>query len=122
MQEHKIKQPYFIHYGDERVMAMAGLYDNWKDAEGNWLTTFTILTTASSEKLQWYAICLSSASFARGFSYLRPAGFRLYVGETAAAGSMTGCLCCCRLRRWRLHGSLMRFLMPSALTTAIMST
>lgn len=52
-QEHKIKQPYFIHYSDERVMAMAGLYDNWKDAEGNWLTTFTIFTTDSSKKLQW---------------------------------------------------------------------
>ena len=54
MQEHKVKQPYFIHYSDERVMAMAGLYDNWKDAEGNWLTTFTILTTESSKRLQWY--------------------------------------------------------------------
>lgn len=54
MQEHKVKQPYFIHYSDERVMAMAGLYDSWKDAEGNWLTTFTILTTNSSKKLEWY--------------------------------------------------------------------
>lgn len=53
MQEHKVKQPYYVHYDDDRVMAMAGLYDNRKDAEGNWLTTFTILTTDSSQKLQW---------------------------------------------------------------------
>ena len=53
VQEHKIKQPYYIHYADERIMAMAGLYDNWKDAEGNWLTTFTILTTDSSKRLEW---------------------------------------------------------------------
>lgn len=53
VQEHKIKQPYYIHYADERIMAMAGLFDNWKDAEGNWLTTFTILTTDSSKRLEW---------------------------------------------------------------------
>ena len=53
VQEHKIKQPYYIRYADERIMAMAGLFDNWKDAEGNWLTTFTILTTDSSKRLEW---------------------------------------------------------------------
>lgn len=77
MQEHKIKQPYFIHYSDERVMAMAGLYDNWKDAEGNWLTTFTILTTESSKKLQWYAISCTQPSFATGFGKSLPAGVQV---------------------------------------------
>lgn len=64
VQEHKTKQPYYIHYTDERVMAMAGLYDNWKDAEGNWLTTFTILTTDSSKRLQWYVNQAASPSSA----------------------------------------------------------
>ncbi len=54
-QEHKVKQPYYVHLAGDRVMKMAGLYDNWQDAEGNWLTTFTILTTDSSKRLQWCA-------------------------------------------------------------------
>ncbi|EIE23986.1 DUF159-domain-containing protein [Coccomyxa subellipsoidea C-169] len=52
-QEHKTKQPYYIHFDGDRVMRMAGLYDSWQDAEGNWLTTYTILTTDSSKRLQW---------------------------------------------------------------------
>ncbi|KAK9906507.1 hypothetical protein WJX75_003054 [Coccomyxa subellipsoidea] len=52
-QEHKTKQPYYIYLDGDRVMRMAGLYDSWQDAEGNWLTTYTILTTDSSKRLQW---------------------------------------------------------------------
>jgi putative SOS response-associated peptidase YedK len=55
IQEHKTKQPYYIHLDGDRVMRMAGLYDSWQDAEGNWLTTYTILTTDSSKRLQWCA-------------------------------------------------------------------
>ena len=66
VQEHKTKQPYYIHYDDERVMAMAGLYDTWKDAEGTWLTTFTILTTDSSKRLQWYGTTLIGSCSQQG--------------------------------------------------------
>lgn len=55
VQEHKTKQPYYIHFDGDRVMRMAGLYDSWQDAEANWLTTYTILTTDSSKRLQWCA-------------------------------------------------------------------
>jgi putative SOS response-associated peptidase YedK len=41
----KHKQPYLIDLKDRHLFAMAGLYDNWKDPTGNWLRTFTIITT-----------------------------------------------------------------------------
>lgn len=49
------KQPYYIHVGEERVVMMAGLYDQWQgdcndDAP---LQTFTILTADSSKPLSW---------------------------------------------------------------------
>eukprot|EP00877_Chromochloris_zofingiensis_P004829 jgi/Chrzof1/14347/UNPLg00621.t1 len=48
------KQPYYVNFGEEDVMHMAGLYDVWKvDAEGNRLFTFTILTVDSSQRLAW---------------------------------------------------------------------
>ena len=118
-----MKQPYFIHYSDERVMAMAGLYDNWKDAEGNWLTTFTILTTDSSKKLQWYgsakqfsSLDLQRCSSSTAYQQVEDAG----ESEGVAAGFMTGCQFCCLLRRWRLRGSLRKFLMQSE-TTVLLS-
>ena len=54
LQEHKTKQPYYVHLDGDPIMRMAGLYDSWQDAEGNWLYTYTILTTDSSKRLQWY--------------------------------------------------------------------
>lgn len=41
----KEKIPYFISLKDEKLFAFAGLYDQWHDAEGKALTTFTIITT-----------------------------------------------------------------------------
>lgn len=54
----KQKQPYFVHYADCRPMLMAALYDvaPRSDVTGegtNELTTFTVLTTDSSERLKW---------------------------------------------------------------------
>ncbi|MFJ6837062.1 SOS response-associated peptidase [Streptomyces sp. NPDC091209] len=50
------KQPYFIHPEDEQVMALAGLYEYWRDPEvkqdddpAAWLTTCTILTTEATD-------------------------------------------------------------------------
>lgn len=45
------KQPFFIHRSDGRTLAMAGLYEFWRDRSlpeddaDAWLTTFTIITT-----------------------------------------------------------------------------
>jgi putative SOS response-associated peptidase YedK len=53
----KTKQPYFIHPEDGGVMAMAGLYEFWKDptrAEDDplkWLTTCTVITTTAEDHL-----------------------------------------------------------------------
>ncbi|WP_055554668.1 SOS response-associated peptidase [Streptomyces sp. NBRC 110028] len=49
------KQPYFIHPTDEQVMALAGLYEYWRDPEagdddpGGWLMTCTIITTEATD-------------------------------------------------------------------------
>ena len=51
------KQPFFIHRSDGRPMAMAGLYEFWRDksaAEDDpdaWLSTFAIITTTAEPGL-----------------------------------------------------------------------
>jgi putative SOS response-associated peptidase YedK len=51
------KQPFFIHRSDGRPMAMAGLYEFWRDksvpedAPGAWLSTYAIITTAAEPGL-----------------------------------------------------------------------
>jgi putative SOS response-associated peptidase YedK len=56
VQDGSKKQPYYISFGEESVMHMAGLYDVWHTGEENEvLGTFTILTTDSSKRLQWCA-------------------------------------------------------------------
>jgi putative SOS response-associated peptidase YedK len=49
--EGKKKLPYFIHPADGGVLAMAGLYEFWKDAEENWLVTCTVITTSAEDHL-----------------------------------------------------------------------
>jgi putative SOS response-associated peptidase YedK len=50
------KQPYFIHPQDDQVMALAGLYEYWRNPEvtrdddpAAWLMTCTILTTEATD-------------------------------------------------------------------------
>jgi putative SOS response-associated peptidase YedK len=51
------KQPFFVHRSDGGPMAMAGLYEFWRDkslAEDDpdaWLTTYSIITTAAEQGL-----------------------------------------------------------------------
>lgn len=46
------KQPFFIRPKDNGVLAMAGLYEIWRDGDaGDWLWTFTILTTSAEDSL-----------------------------------------------------------------------
>ncbi|WP_214110808.1 SOS response-associated peptidase [Acrocarpospora catenulata] len=49
--EQKRKQPYFIHRADGDVLAMAGLYEFWKDPEDDWLVTCTVITTTAEDEL-----------------------------------------------------------------------
>ena len=44
------KQPFFIHRTDGRSLAMAGLFEFWKDGE-DWLVTTCVLTTDASDDL-----------------------------------------------------------------------
>ncbi|GII58892.1 DUF159 family protein [Planotetraspora thailandica] len=55
--EDKKKQPYFIHPADGGVLAMAGLYEFWKDPTRadddplKWLCTCTVITTTAEDDL-----------------------------------------------------------------------
>ena len=40
------KVPYWIHLTDSRWMGFAGLYTWWKSPEGDWIPSFTIVTTS----------------------------------------------------------------------------
>jgi putative SOS response-associated peptidase YedK len=45
----KTKQPYAFTLPDTPLFAFAGLWDGWKDPSGNWLQSFTIVTTEANE-------------------------------------------------------------------------
>ncbi len=45
----KTKQPYVFTLPETPLFAFAGLWDGWKDAEGKWLQSFTIVTTEANE-------------------------------------------------------------------------
>ncbi|MCW2889012.1 MAG: hypothetical protein JWL58_5874 [Streptosporangiaceae bacterium] len=45
------KQPFFIRPRDEKVMAMAGLYEFWRSPDGEWVPTCTVITTEASDDL-----------------------------------------------------------------------
>ncbi|HSI01230.1 MAG TPA: SOS response-associated peptidase [Reyranella sp.] len=47
----KTRQPYAIGRADGRPLSLAGLWEGWKDAEGKWLHSFTILTTSPNSLL-----------------------------------------------------------------------
>lgn len=51
-QKKPTKQPFYITPKDGSVLAMAGLYEFWKDREaGDWVISFTILTTSAEDAL-----------------------------------------------------------------------
>ena len=43
------KQPYAFEIGSGSLFAFAGLWDAWKDGEGRWLQSFSIVTTDANE-------------------------------------------------------------------------
>ena len=44
----KTKQPYFIKHPSEEPLAMAGLWESWRDPAGEIVRTFCIITTAAN--------------------------------------------------------------------------
>ena len=47
-----IKQPYLIHDPDSPVLMFAGLWENWKTPEGDWLQSFAIITRGATDPMQ----------------------------------------------------------------------
>jgi len=43
------KQPCAIALSDRRLMALAGVWENWRSPAGEWVRTFAIITTAPNE-------------------------------------------------------------------------
>lgn len=43
------KQPYYLSTADP--LAMAGLYEHWKEPDGQWLSTVTVITTSAPDDL-----------------------------------------------------------------------
>ncbi|NHJ06067.1 MAG: SOS response-associated peptidase [Candidatus Heimdallarchaeota archaeon] len=43
------KQPYFIHMKDNQPFAYGGIWEQWKNPEGEKISTFSILTTTPNE-------------------------------------------------------------------------
>jgi putative SOS response-associated peptidase YedK len=41
----RAKHPYCFEVNDGELFAFAGLWDGWKDSNGNWMRTCSILTT-----------------------------------------------------------------------------
>lgn len=50
-EEAGIKQPYWIHDAHGPMMMFGGLWENWKAPDGNWLRSFTIITTAAGDAM-----------------------------------------------------------------------
>ena len=48
-QEGTDKQPWYLSTPDP--LAMAGLYEHWKSPEGEWLSTYTVITTSAPDDL-----------------------------------------------------------------------
>ena len=46
------KQPFLFKLQDERPFGFAGLWERWRDEEGEWLITCTILTTDANELVE----------------------------------------------------------------------
>ena len=43
------KQPYAVALADAGLMALAGLWENWRSPAGEWVRSFAIITTAPNE-------------------------------------------------------------------------
>ena len=46
------RTPFYIHRGGDAPLAFAGLWEAWKQPDGQWLRTCTIVTTAAAPRLR----------------------------------------------------------------------
>ncbi len=52
MKRGKKKAPVYIQHVEQAIFAFAGLWESWKNPQGEWLNSCTILTTEANEKLR----------------------------------------------------------------------
>jgi putative SOS response-associated peptidase YedK len=50
--EGRVKQPYFIHFPDDRPFAFAGLWESWEGPNHSCIESSTILTTTANELMR----------------------------------------------------------------------
>jgi putative SOS response-associated peptidase YedK len=73
------KQPYAIALADRRLMALAGLWENWRSPAGEWIRSFAIITTEPNE--------LCAALHNRMPVVLKPEAWPVWLGEEPADAS-----------------------------------
>ena len=74
------KQPYAIALADRRLMALAGLWENWRSPAGEWMRSFAIITTVrrTSCALNFTTACRWSSN---------PTAWPVWLGEEPADAS-----------------------------------
>ena len=70
------KQPYAIALANHGIMALAGVWENWKSSAGEWVRSFAIVTTEPNE--------LCAALHNRMPVVLAPEAWPAWIGEEAA--------------------------------------
>jgi putative SOS response-associated peptidase YedK len=70
------KQPYAIALADRRLMALAGLWENWQSAAGEWVRSSVIITTTPNE--------LCAELHSRMPVVLGPETWSIWIGEEPA--------------------------------------
>jgi putative SOS response-associated peptidase YedK len=70
------KQPYAIALANESLMALAGLWENWRSPAGEWVRSFAIITTTPNE--------LCAELHNRMPVVLKPETWRVWLGEESA--------------------------------------
>jgi len=73
------KQPYAIGLANSNLMALAGLWENWRSPVGEWIRSFAIITTEPNE------LCAELPN--RMPAVLKPASWPVWLGEESAAPS-----------------------------------
>ena len=70
------KQPYAVALVDRGLMALAGLWENWRSPSGEWMRSFAIITTMPNE--------LCAELHNRMPVVLKPETWPVWLGEEAA--------------------------------------
>ena len=73
------KQPYSIALADGSLMALAGLWENWRSPAGEWVRSFAIITTTPNE--------LCAELHNRMPVVLKPEAWPVWLGEDPADAS-----------------------------------